>query len=388
MKKILNLTVVVLLSAISLYAQNEDGKTITLSEMEMPHSPAFMLLDQAPTSIERPSHVKAFALDVLSNLVQTGGLPQNYAMEVTPYWFIRPQKGANPLTFAGLKKHFHGYRNDPFAAAKEVTISLAYMNSLDSLNNDNINNLAVGARTTLLRFYSPQRDQQVIAANDRATLALLNLTDIERNLGATAALRRNDRARYDSLKIEAEKIFTGQDIIKNSLKDALMIKPVFALDVAAAYNRVFLDNTFDYSRFGRLGAWATMSYSKKWTAEKNNYLNVYGVVRFMVDGNTRRTDFTYNTNQYVDYGLKLELEFDKASLAYENLKRIGNSGNFRRSVGTIRYKLNDKMYLTGAFGENFGNGNNLVTMLGINWGFSSGKENVMSGTENSGTGSN
>jgi hypothetical protein len=43
-------------------------------------------------------------------------------------------------------------------------------------------------------------------------------------------------------------------------------------------------------------------------------------------------------------------------------------------VFQLNYKIPDQLILTGAFSKNFGTANNLISLLGLNLGLSSGSE--------------
>ena len=45
-----------------------------------------------------------------------------------------------------------------------------------------------------------------------------------------------------------------------------------------------------------------------------------------------------------------------------------------RSVGNITYQVNNNISVTGGFGKDFPSDNNLVTILGINWGLDLGED--------------
>lgn len=377
-------------------SQDTDSSEIKLTDLTLPTSPAFMLLDRAPTSIERPDQVKAFALSIVNQFSQNNGLPQNYAIEFSPYWLLGTPKEANPLVYAGMRADQNGnYKNAPFAGVKRATLSFAFMNDIDSTNGNAINNVAVGARTSLLRFYPADRDKKIVEADYNAGLLMLDKNKFIRDYGATAELRLTDKAKYDILKKEAIALFQATFINfeeekeklidaernaeteKLTLKQAIEIKPSFAVDIAAAYNQIFFDNSFSQHQFGRFGAWVTANYSQRWKNEKN-YSNLYLLGRYVIDGTTRDINnlALFKNTTYIDYGLKVEIELDRASISYENIKRISANMNFKRSVGTIRYKLNDKLYFTAAFGQNFGIQSNLVALLGMNLGFLNGNENL------------
>ena len=98
MKKIIFI-IFAITCTISIIAQQQ-GEIISLKELEVPNSPGFILLDEAPTSIERPNSTKAFTLSVINSLENNFEFPKNYAVEFTPFWFIK-HPNLNALKFMG-----------------------------------------------------------------------------------------------------------------------------------------------------------------------------------------------------------------------------------------------------------------------------------------------
>lgn len=64
----------------------------TIDDLTAPSAPAFMLLDVTPSSIERPDNPRVFAVNLINKLASAKGLPQNYALEVAPYWLASHTK--------------------------------------------------------------------------------------------------------------------------------------------------------------------------------------------------------------------------------------------------------------------------------------------------------
>ena len=85
-------------------------------------------------------------------------------------------------------------------------------------------------------------------------------------------------------------------------------------------------------------------------------------------------EFNLNENilYYRDIGGKLEFEIGKFSLGYEYIDRNGSIDKVR-SVGTIKYLINNNLSLNGGFGKDFSLEENLVTLFGINWGINTTK---------------
>ena len=67
------------------------------------------------------------------------------------------------------------------------------------------------------------------------------------------------------------------------------------------------------------------------------------------------------------------MDLNKFKLSYEYLRRSGDGEKFR-SVGNLTFQLTTGMSITGGFGKDFPVDNNLVTLLGINWGLNLAKK--------------
>src|SRR5437773_7412337 len=71
------------------------AQNVAIDDLRAPTSPAFVLLDVTPASVERPENPKSFAVNVINKLTSDSGFPKNYALEVAPYWLMSHPK----LTF-------------------------------------------------------------------------------------------------------------------------------------------------------------------------------------------------------------------------------------------------------------------------------------------------
>lgn len=346
------------------FAQND---TLILKDLELPTSPGFILLDQAPTSIERPNTTRAFTLSVLNSFAQSNGFPKNYAVELTPYWFLR-FKNMNALSYVGFKDE----KARPFSCLKMISLSVAYINSNDSLTNKPINNVAFGARTTILKVYPKGYKNKLLSAISNTEYDLEKLKKDLIKAGATDSLRLVNKKLYEEIKAPLLKTYSEKTL--NALGDTLKIKPLFSIDGAIAYNTFFINNDFSTNQFGRFGAWTTLNLAINLNKDNTNYFNLYTVGRYLSDGTSKSSSGEYQVENFIDFGGKLEFEFDKFSLGYEYIYRTNDKNNTNRSTGLLKYKLAENMFLTGAFGKNFGDSNNLVSLLGINWGLSTGNE--------------
>jgi hypothetical protein len=364
-------TILIVFVANFAFAQQIDT-TLTLKDIEIPTSPGFILLDQAPSSIERPNSPKAFAVSALNAFTESNGLPKNYAVEFTPFWFFK-HPNMDVLKYAG----YNDKKQRPFSSLKMVSLSMAYINQTDSLSLSPTNNISMGARTNILKIRSKDNLKAIADANSFSVNQLKRINELIVNrIGPANPL---DPEGYKKKHLELLIFF--QDSLKSEiseahskLSDALIQKPIFAIDFAIAYNTFFTNNDFSTQQFGRFGTWLTLNYSQKLNSDNSNYLNIYAIGRFLQDGTNKNNIGEFVTQDFYDFGGKIELELNKFSIGYEYIYRSNNNIETYRSSGQLKYRIAENILLTGAFGKNFGDNNNLISMLGINWGISTGNE--------------
>ncbi len=366
MKKLL-LIIIVVFSCTNIYTQKEGS--LTIENIETPNSPAFMLLDKAPSSIERPNSTKAFALSLINSLENNTELPKNYAVEFTPFWFFK-NKEMTALKYLGYDKN---YNQNYFNGLKMFSISMAFINTPDSITNQEISNISIGIRANIISIRHKEDSKFVKKEYDKAVKNLKAINEGMPILDLEAEDQQKAKKEYDQKLQEYLNALDNIDSI-SKLSEIQNKRLLFALDGAIAYNSFFTENDFSSNRFGRFGAWLTANYSYK--NNENTYLNIYATGRYLRDGTAIVND-EYIRQDFYDVGGKLEFEYKKLSLSYEYLYRIADSEDTYRSNGVLKYKINDKISLTGSFGKNFGDNDNLISLLGINWGFLTGEEKTV-----------
>ena len=371
MKKLITISIICLLYTATVYA--EQDSTVTLKDLEIPNSPGFILLDKTPTSIERPNSSKAFMLSVVNSFSENKGFPQNYAVEFTPFWFLK-HPDMTFLKYVGYNKIKD--RQMIFNNIKKGSFSFAYITTTDSVTKNQVNNLSLSFRTNFISIKSKIDIEDLRNANKKLIEKLKDQNDRLVKYIGDLMLSVNNPTLYDQKVREfyaAEELRNKEE--KNEISEILKRRAVFAIDGAVAINTFILDNNYSANHFGRFGAWLTLNYSQvldKKDKDKS-YLNLYALGRYLSDGTTLKNN-EYISQNFYDFGGKLELEFKKLSVAYEYIYRINDISNTFRSNGIVKYKISDQLYLTGAFGKNFGDNNNLISLLGLNWGLSSGTE--------------
>lgn len=419
---------------------SQDSLNVNFESFEIPNSPAFILLDEAPTSIQRPNSTRAFALDLLQDVTDDGVL-ENIAVEVTPFWLIK-HNSMNPKKFYGIRdanaEGTEGF--NPFAKLKLASISAAYVNSGDSIVN-----FSVGVRTTLIEIKRKEDIQAYKDALSETQRFLSNTADYNEEYTSTCKIpkpenfdsvdefktsmeeflnvckkpqsgnfnsaeefkkanddyrknclcmepRRDDygtefeyksaldnfrKGRNDFISAKEKEKGFDLDAFDQRFQEIVNRKPILAIDLAAAYNHRFFSDTFNDNGAGRIGVWSTFTLSSYLSQNnKTDYLNIYAFFRYLDETNRGMVaagmDERFNA---FDIGVKGELEFNKLAIGYEYINRTGDMEGYR-SAGTIKYKLLNDVYLTGSFGNNFSETDDLISLFGIKWGINSKLQSI------------
>jgi hypothetical protein len=309
MKKICPTIILIVLCCFGSKAQ-----TANFKDLETPASPGFILLDQTPSAIERPTTPQGFGISML-NLLQGG------AMEVAPFWLQQhPDLSA--------KQMFDN--NFPFL------YNLSF--SMASANLDKGKYITFGFRSRLIQLYAGDSrkkrdslDNEIVSELSQPTLNLSKL---------------------DAL---------------GSLYGSLVSKPVFSIDIAAALAANSDSATVSTITWARGAAWITIN----WRPKADNFY-VTGVGRYT--NNVKFSGYPDNAN-LMDLGGRLNYDVDKFTISAEYLQRVVLDSKIsqNRFAAVASYQVNENLYFTGTFGKNFAEVKNLIAMIGVNFGISSYK---------------
>lgn len=414
MKTIANITFPILMAlGAGSYAQTLPS-TIGLKNLQVPSSPAFILMDVAPTSIEKPATAKAFSASILNSVSENNGIPENYGVEFTPFWFVKHPR-FTAYKYYGIDRT--GIKRMPFAGLRMTAISLASVRNETAIDTVFLktSNISIGVRSTLVKVISDADIRDIVRYHDSLAELVVN---VNLQLGMTdskidiqkAKLQKIqtalDSSPPDSVRIILEKNkqecetrlkelhaeylglvnSSSQDpemvAVENKLKEILARKPLFAVDGAMALNWAFENSRFDDNYFDRFGAWLSLNLSvplhHRDASSKTNYFNLYAVGRYLT-GRTLEEIYSADRQRVFDAGGKAEAEIGSFSLSAEYIYRanLDDPGEDTfRACGVAKYKIFESLYLTGSFGKNFGDQHNLISLFGINWGFGTGFESV------------
>ncbi|MCL8005865.1 hypothetical protein M8845_00350 [Gelidibacter japonicus] len=363
----------VLLTSI-LVAQSDTNPTAGLKNLASPNSPAFVLMDIAPSNIIVPDNIQAFSIQTISAFSgnsKDGLGNNNYAVEFQPYWYVKREK-MNFFKYNNLisdkpegeNVSINDYtRYNVFGDAwKKASVSLALMDGTFNVFEVPQSYVSVGARTRLLSVKTRNQIDEIKS----------QYTSYEQFMSSpeVIAIFANPSLSLSEINTAITSLEGYQAIVQN-FEQSLRRKPFFALDVAVAYSHFMGDKSQDMNdAFGRLGFWATgdLAFYTP-TIGKQSHVHVYGVFRYLRDGlNLDPDPGDLRIENATDYGAKIALELDKLSFGYEYITRDSENNNEERSIGSIRYKISEAFTINGGFGKNFRSEGSTVALFGIQWG--------------------
>lgn len=379
------------------------GQDIELKDLKTPNSPGFQILDISPSSIERPESPKAFAVSLYSLTSNGSVIPKNFAFEFAPYWYTKP-KSASVYKYLNIAEKDSRNIYTGIVNKFSVSITSVYNDSVSGSLLANTNYIAIGFRTNLITLRSKSQNYAMNASVKAISQRLQDISDgINQDekaalLNAINSLDEKIRKEPDAVKkaeltaesaslaavvdkldaaapVEVEKKVKEDQIIRDNVKQ-LSAVPLFSLDAAFAYSDAIPENTYSEKRFNRNGFWLNGALSAFHTNDSDN-LSIIACYRYLSTNIATNEDITeFSKQQSYDLGLKLEYKYKELTIAVEHLKRSFSEGEIEdteRTVGILQYRINDNLYLTGSYGKNFGEENNLFSLFGLNWNFGSTK---------------
>lgn len=413
MKKIVLLAALVSNMAL-LFAQSKEISA-ELNKLELSNAPSVMLLGLASSDLETPKSKKAFMTSIVNSFSENDGLPNAYAVELTPTHLF-PLTEMDALKYAGIKSikktdNSYEYKNNIFSEAKNVSVSFAFLRNykIEDLETENPS-VSFSLRTTVFKIRNKKNIKAITTYNNNISR---ELTDIQSEFYQSQKYKDIVASNISNSEKEKKLAQALEGFVTDyykteteNYKKYLDEKPAFQLDIASAYSTFFLDNQFKNNQFGKLGFWMTMSSginlerkkSPKKKEDQNDEkskviikeafttdaskiekrLNFYAVARYLQDRTIYDAASGFSRSNNYDFGGKIELVYNRFSIGYEFIYRSSDLDDTYRSNGIINYKVSDSVYINAAFGKNYGDKNNLITFLGLNWGLDSKRKTLFS----------
>jgi hypothetical protein len=310
MKKIFIIGMVIILANHS-FAQSG---TVKLNDLNMPATPAFVLMDKSPASIEKPSSPRALALSLINVWKNSG------AIEFTPYWF----KDRPAYTFEDNLR-------------KRTPILQTFAISAATAKEDSNTLIAAGFRTQLVKIYSVSSAAKILAQKRKIVelLSQENPDDIDQAAVNDAKNELNNLQSKVSFNAELAGAYMGQS------------GPAKALASTKA------------------GCWLNLRY----TPDKFP-LDIVVLARYSwATGNISHTG---KDSAFFDYGANLSFQdknFDVA-IEYVNRRDLTAKLGYDRFALVANYQITTGIVAVASVGKDFKKVNNVFGILGIKFGIS------------------
>ena len=352
----------------------EPPKQFSLDNLRTPTSPAFSILDVAPTSVSRPSTPRALALELYSKTQHGTVIPNNYSLEVAPHW-LRPQP----------RLSFDAYTNPTPAQSLKQSFSLSFATARpDSADSDGPTRVAVGVRVAPHSGHTSSKFRSLTASLDtmqRARIPVVRqladsmdavdevnaaLAGLEVRLSAADAASagsiraeiRAARSRLTQLRSAIEGIQGNLDTQADSMRKIATSMGseeaervgVFS-EIAAAFSATYPGNDFDGGKLSRFGAWVTAGYRVE-----SPRLDILGLARL-------QRDVLAADQNMLDVGGRLLWLYQRLGISGELVRRHAfdpstsmpstaltyESSN--RAVAIVDFRATDAMYVSMSFGR-------------------------------------
>jgi len=334
--------------------QLPDTTSLTINLLQVPNSPAFSLMDLAPSTIEEPKVPSDFVAFVRQATDSFTILPRNYGIEFAPAWVF----GRDKIDFSRFSSNRLG---------QNIWQSLSFsigVNHLDDPNlppdNGRTTQLGFGLKMSLLRGKLEAKHSQIDSLY--STMSAVN-DSLYRNLQAWFITDPGYKLWYDSLTVLRQKV--------QGLK---LNRRGFKLDFATGMATDFYDQSVTNSQVTRIGAWLTGGWVFQPGKSQLN-TSLLGMLRVLGNpGQLYRSDTLLLTddNLFLDYGGRLILHNGRRfSFSTELLGRVAINNDAlkptARYVVNMDYQLNSSIVLSFHLGKNFDGtvtkSGNLITAL-------------------------
>jgi hypothetical protein len=403
------------------------GQSPEIDDLKAPSTSAATLLGTSPTSIERPDNPKAVIVSLVSQVAKNGGVPNDYAFALTPYWMRwNPQ-----LTFDSYARPTIGQR-----LVRTFNFSLAssdWTSGAGAAKLDLGSRIALGVSTVAFeggmddKVFTVKKELEGTLEELRKALAARVTAPMivamrarrkaasDRVAAATTPELVEEATRDFNTADQALKMLTGaadRAVTTLQAKRRMLAGQIRELDtqrygprlgIAAAWAWGVPDDSFDDANHDGHAVWVTPSY--RWKLAKTNeedeeedqdvvveeddlgveqpdtsaesspasgldpgVIELVGVARLLAE----RDAVTREMTDGWDVGARLiwQISGDLA-VSGEFVKRLWNSDateDTQRAVALVEARLGKSAYVFASFGRDFekkGERTNLVSLVGI-----------------------
>ncbi len=282
-------------------AQAQEDSTADFDLLIAPASPGFVLLDKAPSSIERPGTVTDLAITVFEQTEDLSSIPNNFAVEFSPFWLVsHPGLTYNEYNEAGSV--FEKGGRNVFLQTLSFSIATTTEKMENSAGDDvSITSLAAGARFSLFRGkvddtpfqeHIKEIHKQLGILNDAFGVRFKKAVDSDPTLSLFKVMKSDtisaEKRKAIDLQITAvrekikekveQELRTEKKATFNTIKSTISkIKYKrlgFKLDLAGGIVLEFPNRDFEAGELRRWGSWLTGGYEGK-------NITTLGVLRYL-----------------------------------------------------------------------------------------------------------
>ena len=313
----------------------QSSEDVSVSMLQAPPSPAFVVLGIEPSSVERPGSVSDFSTSFLSATGALSVLPESYAVSFAPYWLLGM---GEDVTFSS----YRAKASIGETIARTLSLSAAFSPTPGAPEGSTATSGGFGVRFSLFdgeikNAFNPELltlidAVQAVAQDATAVVAAVldgdgeyqrlsqALSDIEGEIltvvqggGAATATQANTlvarqealAARTAAVTDEPLRLLRGP--IEEQMAQTRLRRTGFKLDVAAGVVLEFPDRSTIESDLTRGGGWLTSGY--EWDGGV-----VLGVARYLW------TQSSAGSNSF-DLGGRLDFDNDRFTLSFETVHR-------------------------------------------------------------------
>jgi hypothetical protein len=331
-------------------------------------SPAFIVLGVAPSSISRPNNPADLGFTVLNTSSGLTELPQNLAVEFSPYWL----QNRRELT----------WREDVTRTVQQSFLrSLAFSAATSQSGTDSSRTaLAVGGRALLFSGrVSPEAIRRMeareaelagisalvdrITLEERRRIATLRTAALKRALDTVPPGSPRYQAIADSVGLAfepaereavARALADSAAVVErelNALEEFVVVREGPKLEVAGAGSWAFTDQRARTGKLDRVGLWATYSCDNcRFVGSAPARVTPMVLARFLRNVEEDDTDLA-------DVGGRLALDGNGYSFSAEGVRRtfLGDDGRgpLWRIAGILEYEVAEDSWLLASFGRDY-----------------------------------
>jgi hypothetical protein len=362
-----------LLSALAfpwvLSAQGSDAKDSLpdVASLRAPSTPAFVLLGISPSDVARPQTPGDLALDLLNKSSAGSGLPQDIALEASPFWLVQHTR----LTWRADTT-----RSIWDSMVRTLALSLGTKSNADDAAPST--GLGVGARTMLLSGRLSDTTVKLLGAVEASAAAQGHTFNRYRKLETDRidALMAAELRPCAAMPTVADRVKCAGEVaarhkpMRDSVTQSVLANPEYQREIAHAEKMIdefslvregwfwevaggaawdFANGAWANAKRARLGAWSTLSHEGGKLGDGTTWTPIL-VGRYLKEDTT-------NSLSIADLGGRLVMSGPQYAVSAEFVGRFWSGTNApklqHRLSAMVEYKVRDDMWLFGAFGKDY-----------------------------------